>query len=572
MHNVVIIGGMAAGCKAAARLRRLSSIYDVTIVEKGSIVSFSSCGLPLYASGEIASLSELSETPYGVVRDEKYFREVKGIRVLTKTEVETIDTERNEVVCRRLDKGETFALHYDSLIVATGAEAVRPGFPYASSPLISSFHTPTDAEIFRRAAEKGKIGKAVVIGGGFVGCELIEALSSLWGIETIMVEKEESLLPGSLDPEIAAYLESSIKSEKIELILSAAVNRIETDGSGHPVVCLENGRRLESDYVFYCLGVKPSSGLARKSNIGTGRNEGILVDEQMRTNLGNIWAAGDCVEIENLVTGSAECLSFGSLSNRMGRVAADSIAGKKSSFKGAVGAVSLKLFGNIICAAGLTEKKAQKLGYRTGSVIGCWSDRPDYYPEAKLLLGKLVYERPGMRLLGLQLVGEGEVTRYLDVFSELLAQRKNVEDLLDVEHGYTPAHSSPMSPLNHLGAMACNQEKDGVQNISPLLISSFRGTIIDVREPSEVDSLPFPEKSIRIPLSDLGARLDDFPPDEPLLFTCEKGPRAYEAARVFLNNGRKNVSYLGGGNLLYTAVNKISARASKRATTEVNVS
>jgi NADPH-dependent 2,4-dienoyl-CoA reductase/sulfur reductase-like enzyme/rhodanese-related sulfurtransferase len=572
VYNIVIIGGMAAGCKAAARLSRLSSDYRITIIEKGPFISFSSCGLPLFASGEIDGISDLSKTSYGIARDAKYFGEVKGVRVLTETEAREIDAERREVRCKGHGCDETIVLPYDSLIFATGSEAVKPIFPCASSPGISSFHSPSDAAKFRKAAQEGKVRKAVVIGGGFVGCEMIEALSSLWGIETVLVEKEESLLSGSLDEEISIYLESRIKPDKAKLLLSTAVDKIETDEKGSPVVVLETGQRIPSDYTFYCLGVKPNAELARKSGIRVGSRGGILVDDQMRTNVRNIWAAGDCAEIRNLVTGMSECFSFGSLSNRMGRVAADSIAGRDTSFKGAVATVSLKLFDNIVCAAGLTEKKARKLGFETGSVIGCWSDRPDYHPEAKLLLGKLVYEKPGLRLLGLQLVGEGEVTRYIDVFSELLAERKTVEALLDVEHGYTPAHSSPISPLNHLGAMACNQELDGVRNLSPLRVASFEGTIIDVRESSEAEYLPFPGNSIQISLSDLRTRLNDFAPDEPLLFVCEKGPRAYESARVFLNRGHKNVSYLGGGNLLYTAVNRFAEVARKRVTTETDVS
>lgn len=556
MKDVIIIGGMAAGCRAAARLSRLSPEYRITVVEKGPYISFSSCGLPLYAEGEVDGISDLTKTSYGAIRDEKYFRDVKGVTVLTKTEVERVDTEKQEVGCRNLEKGGIFVLPYDYLVVATGAESVKPMFSNVLSPRISPFHSPVDAENFRKVAQKGGVGKAVIIGGGFVGCELIEALSSLWGIETVLVEKEDALLPGALDTEIAAYLQSRIKSEKVQLFLSRGVDRVDTNEKGLPVVSIEGDRRIEADYVFYCLGVKPNVELAHKSNLNIGERGGIVVDEKMKTNIRNIWAAGDCVEIKNLVTGKTECLSFGSLSNRMGRVAADSIAGKEASFKGAVGTVSLKLFDEIVCAAGLTEKKARELGYDAASVIGSFPDRPDYHPESKVLVAKLVYEKSGMRLLGLQIIGEGEVTRYIDVFSELLAQRKTVSSLLELEHGYTPAHSSPISPLNSLGFMAYNQEADGIRNVGPLDALSFEGTFIDVREPAEIESLPFPEESVCIPLSELHTRLDEFDSEAPVMFVCERGPRAYEAARLFLKHGLRNVSYLGGGNLLYEAVIK----------------
>ena len=570
MQNVIIIGGMAAGCKAAARLSRLCPDYQITIIEKSEFISFSSCGLPLFASGDINDLAELNKTSYGVLRDAKFFQDVKGIRVLIETEVSKLDIERKKVCCKNLHTGEEFYLPYDYLILSTGSEAIKPKFPYPLSPLVSSFHSPADSKYFRQLAQKGKIKKAVIIGGGFVGCEMIEALSSLWEIETILIEKERSLLSSILDPEISGYIESCIKRDDVNLMLSTTVRKIEMYENGLPVVFLDNDHKVSTDFVFYSLGVRPNSKLANSSNIKTGSSGGIVVDEQMKTNVPNIWAAGDCVEIRNLISGKADYFSFGSLSNRMGRTAADSIAGvssnnKLANFKSSVGTVSLKLFDNIICASGLTEEKATSLGYNPCSVIGCWYDRPDYHPESKNILGKLVYEKPGMKLLGLQLVGEGEITRYIDVFSELLAQNKIVNDLMNVEHAYTPAHSNPISPLNYLGYMAISQENEGVKCCSPLKLSSFEGIIIDVRELSEVETdgsasimNRFSGKIFQIPLSCLRLKLNNFNIEQPIMFVCEKGVRAYEAARIFINHGYKNISYLGGGNLLYKKISEFS--------------
>ncbi len=557
---------MAAGCRVAARLSRLSSENHVTIVERSPFISFSSCGLPLFASGEVDGISDLSRTSYGAVRDVEFFREVKRVKVLTETEVVEVRTEKNEVVCRPVAGDGAFTLPYDSLVFAAGSEPVRPHFPCARSPLISSFHYPADAENFRKAAQKGKVASAVIIGGGFVGCELIEAMTSLWGIDTFLVEKEAALLPGSLDLEISLFIESGISSDKIHLLLSSTVERLGLKETGTPVVSIEGGRQIEADRVFYSLGIRPNTGLAQKSGIRIGRHGGVLVDNQLRTNVGNIWAAGDCAEVRNLVTDSTDIFPFGSISNRMGRAAADSISGGHVCFGGAVGTFSLKLFDSIICAAGLTEEKAKLNGYDTATVIGCWPDRPDYHPETKLLFGKLVYEKPSLRLLGLQLAGEGEVTRYIDVFSELLSNRKTVEDLAGLEHAYTPAHSSPVSPLNYLGYMACDQEFDGIINISPLHVASYEGIFVDVREPEETSSFPFPEKAINIPLKNLSSKLDEFDPVRGLMFVCERGPRGYEAARLFKENGHRNVSYLGGGNLLYSKIEKcLSARPSLKS-------
>jgi NADPH-dependent 2,4-dienoyl-CoA reductase/sulfur reductase-like enzyme/rhodanese-related sulfurtransferase len=569
VYNVIIIGGMAAGCKAAARLSRLSSNYQVTIIEKSSFISFSSCGLPLFASGELNDLSELTSTSYGVVRDEKYFCEVKGVKVLTQTEVKSIDPWEREVECFDIRKSDSIKLQYDYLIIATGSQIIKPAFQIESSPLISPFHSPADAKKFRQAVQQGNINKAVIVGAGFIGCELAEALTSMWGIETILIDKEDSLLPGCLDKEISAFAENIIKSDKILTLLSTRINRIETDANGYPVVFLDNGQKIVSDYVFYCLGVKPNTEIAKKINIKTGSRGGIIVDDQMRTSIPDIWAAGDCVELPHLVTGQTENFSYGSLANRMGRVAADSIIGRKSSLKGTAGTLSLKIFDSTISATGITEKKARQCGYSTGSVIGCWSDRPDYYPDAKNLIGKLVYEKPGLRLLGLQLIGEGETTRYLDVFSILLSNQKTVYDLLEVEHGYTPAHSSPISPLNNLGSIALNQEKDEIINYNPLLFSFFKGTCIDVREPDEIKMHPFTEDSLQIPLSQLRPKLIDFKnqfgENFPFMLVCEKGPRSYEAARMFANAGFKNVSYLAGGNYLFSTFSSAALKSDKNS-------
>jgi NADPH-dependent 2,4-dienoyl-CoA reductase/sulfur reductase-like enzyme/rhodanese-related sulfurtransferase len=556
MYKVIIIGGMAAGCKAAARLSRISSDYQITVIERKPFVSFGNCGLPLYASGEIDNYLDLSKTAYGVIRDVDYFRDVKGVNVLTETVVEKINTENCEVKCKCLKSKDKFTIPYDKLIIATGSRAIEPKFTYPSSSRISSFYSPGDAQNFRKVAQKGSVRKAVIIGGGFIGCELTEALSSLWGIETILIEKEEYLLSKFLDPEISRLIENRIKENDIEVFLSVDVKGIEIDEKESPVVILKDGKKIEADYVFYNLGVKPDSHLAKVAGINTGVLGGITVDNMMKTNIKNVWAAGDCVEVNNLVTGKPDYFSLGSLSNRMGRVVAGSIAGEDISFKGAVGTVSLKIFDMIASVTGLTEKEAKAKGYDTGSVIGGWTDRPDYHPDSKDLYGKLIYEKPGLRLLGFQLVGEGEVNRYVDVVSGLLSNQKTVYDLLDLEHGYTPAHSSPVSPLNFLGYIVLNQEEASVKNYPPSQLSLFDGIFIDLRESTEIDKTGFKYKAIHIPISELRNKLDQLELDQPIMFICEKGPRAYEAAKIFMNYGYKNISYLGAGNSFYKEIIK----------------
>jgi NADPH-dependent 2,4-dienoyl-CoA reductase/sulfur reductase-like enzyme/rhodanese-related sulfurtransferase len=547
MCNVIIIGGMAAGCKTAARLSRLSSDYQITIVERKPIISFGNCGLPLYASGELDNLYDLAKTAYGTVRNEKYFLDVKGVKVLTNTEVTDINTRTHEVILKTYDKDETKTLKYDKLVFATGSKVIEPQFPFPKSSNISAFHSAKDAKNFREAAQKGKVGKAVVIGGGFIGCELVEALTSLWGIETILIEKEEYLLSNFLDPEISKIVENRIKQNDIEILSAGIIEKIELNDNDLPIVWFENGNKIECDYVFYNLGVKPESSLARKAGINVGELGGIVVDDRMKTNTPNVWAAGDCVEIKNLVTNKSDFFPLGSLSNRMGRVVADSIAEKETCFKGAVGSISLKIFNLISSATGLSEKKAKQIGFNAKSVTGCWSDRPDYHPDAKNLFGKVVFEKNNLKLLGLQLVGKGDVNRYVDVFSEFLTNNKTAYDLVDFEHAYTPAHSSPISPLNFFGYMILNQEKDGINNCSFNSLALFDGLVLDVREEEEVDNSFDFDDTLNIPLSSFRSELPEMKFDEPAVVVCEKGPRSYEAARLLKNKGLKNVQYLGGG-------------------------
>lgn len=549
---------MAAGCKAAARLSRLSSDYQITIVEKSPFISLSSCGLPLYASGELGDISVLSKTAYGILRNEKFFRDFEGITVLTNTEATDINPWKQEVICFNFSKQENLKFKYDALILATGSKAVMPTFPFPQSPLISPMHSPADSIKFREAVQKGTIKKVVIIGGGVKGCETAESLVSLWGIETIIIEEKDSLLSSCVDFEFSGHIKNCLKSDKILTLLSTPVEKIETDMNGLPVVVLDNGQKIVSDYVICCTGLKPDIELAEKINIKLGSSGGIIVDERMRTSIPNIWAAGDCIESTNIVSGLPGYYPNGSLANRLGRAAADSINGSKISFKGTVGTVSLKLFDNIICSSGLTERKAKESGIATGSVIGIWSDRSDFHPDVKNTFGKLVYQKPGLKLLGLQLIGEGEVTRYIDVFSELLKERKTLKSLLCLEHAFYPSHSAPISPLNYLGYMAVNQEKEGIINFSPLQLSSFNGLFIDVREAQDAEAKPLPLKSINIPFSAVRTRIHDFDINQEIIFICTKGARSYESARLFANNGFKHVAYLGGGSLLLSELDKVS--------------
>lgn len=558
MFNILIIGGMAAGCKAAARLSRLSAEYQITIIEKSKFISLSRCGLPQFISGEIDNIYELTKTPYGIKRDSDFFRDFEGINVLLNTEATEINPWKKEITCVDQKNDESFKLKYDALILATGSKAASPPFPAPHSSRVVALHSLDEIICFREALQKGSVKKAVVIGGGVKGCVIAESLVSLWGIETIIIETENYILSKSIDIELSKHVENQVSPDKVLSLLSTSVKKIETDINDLPVVFLDNGQKIVSDYVICCTESIPETKLAENANIKLGSIGGIVVDENMRTSIPDIWAAGECVEVKDILTGNPWFYQDGSLANRLGRAAADSVSGRKIGFKGTVGTISLRLFENNICCSGLTEKGAKESGINTGSVIGIWSDRADFHPDVKNIFGKLIYQKPGLKLIGLQLVGTEQVLRYIDVFNELLKEKRTINSLICHEHTFNPIHSTPISPLNYLGYMALNQEKDGIINYNPLNLHLFQGIIIDVREKPDAVSKPLKVNSLNIPFSGIRNKIKDFDSEQEIIFICTKGGRSYESARLFSNNGFKHAAYLGGGSLLLNDLNTVT--------------
>jgi len=546
MKRVVIIGGMAAGCKTAARLRRLDQNCEITIVEKLPIVSFGACGMPFYASGDVDSFEELMSTAWGTVRTPEFFKNSKNINILTETVCTKIVPEHNFVEIE--DKsGKKKILDYDYLVIATGSKPIEPSFEFPKSERVSFFHSPLDSKKFRKLAEEGKISDAVIIGGGFIGCELADALTSMWGINVTLIEKENSLLFRYFDPEISNILYSLFQRNGISIMLNTLVDRIES--FENKLTIFTDKGIVETDYVFLALGVKPNAELAQESGIAVGEKGGICVDAHLKTNFENVFAAGDCIETTNLVTGKKEIFALGSLANRQGRVVADNIAGLQSDFEGAVGAISLKVFDTVFASTGISSYCAARENITTDFALGTFYDRPHYYPESEVIFAKVLYDRKSGSLLGFQICGKGETTRYVDVFTQLLHQKSNYKALFDVEHSYTPPHSSPMNPLNYLGGIIENQMKFGIKAISPAMFGFEEGewTILDLRTESEIKELEFDAASIHIDFDNLTNELNKINGLDKILCVCQKGPRAMETAIWLKQSGKKEVAYLAGG-------------------------
>ncbi|MEW5925534.1 MAG: FAD-dependent oxidoreductase, partial [Candidatus Zixiibacteriota bacterium] len=388
--DIVVIGGVAAGPKTAATLARRLPNARITLFEKGEHISFGTCGLPYFASGDIDSFRELTVTSYGVPRDVDFFKNTKGFEVITGAEAVEIDRKSKTVTVKMSDNDEIYKHEYHKLVLATGATPVIPPFPTAASKKIRHFTRPEDAIEFRKTAQQGQIGKAVIVGGGFIGCELAEAAGGMWGIETVLVEKETALLPYVLDAEMAEIIHREMIRNNIELRLSSLVEKIELDTEGNPIVYIRNAEPITADFVFLCLGVRPNVELARKAGLEIGETGAVKVNRKMQTLDPDIYAGGDCVESECLITGRKFYIPMGSLANRHGHVIAENIAGNETEFCGVTGAFLVKVFDTNVGSVGINEITAIAAGLKAISVWGAFVDKPDYYPESKSFTLKMI--------------------------------------------------------------------------------------------------------------------------------------------------------------------------------------
>ncbi|MGB9553633.1 MAG: FAD-dependent oxidoreductase, partial [bacterium] len=416
--KVVIVGGVAAGPKVAAKLRRLDREADITIVEKGKFLSYAGCGLPYYVGGEIKEYRELMETPVGVLRDPEFFEKSKGIRVYNHTEVLKINRSEKTVEARHIDTGETFTLPYDYLVLATGARVSFP--PIKAVDLdhggevhardlghVYTLHGIEDAEAIRWTITEKLARKAVIIGGGLIGMEMTESLVKN-GLEVTILEVLPEILP-ILDEDMGILVRRYCQSRGVNVRVGEKVERFEAQDGVVKRVITDKGT-YEVDLVVVATGFRPNSDLAQRAGLEIGETGGIKVDMFMRTSDPCIFAVGDCVEVENLICGKAAYMPMGSLANKEGRVAAINITGGSEVFRGGLNSVIFKLFDYTVARAGLTVRQAKELGYETEYALVPAPDRAHYFPGAKTVITKLIADKRSGRLLGAQIVGLGEVT------------------------------------------------------------------------------------------------------------------------------------------------------------------
>lgn len=553
--KVIIVGGVAGGASCAARLRRLDEQAEILMVERGPYVSYANCGLPYHVGGVIAKESSL------LVANERLFREFFAIEVRTHCEALAISPTTKTLDLRDVTTGAVTTESYDKLVLAPGAESIRPSLPGIELPGIFPVRTVPDARTIREWIERGTefltgmysysgiqflkpVRHAVVVGGGFIGLEMVENLVHL-GFDVTLVERLDQVL-APLDREHARLVEGHLRRHGVHLALSDGVAGFARLEDGSLEVRTQSGKTYPADIVILALGVRPDTTLARTAGLEIGERGGIRVDEQMRTSDPDIFAVGDAVEVKDFVTGHWNLVALAGPANRQGRIAADVIAGRDSRFRGTQGTAIIGLFGAAAAWTGVSEKTLRQLGDQDFETIYLFPNaHAGYYPGAKPLAMKIIFRKSDGRLLGAQALSEdgAAVDKRISALAMAIQMGATIYDLEEAELCYAPQFGSAKDPVNFAGMVAA----DILRGDLPLSHwdGAEDGFLLDVREPVElaVEQVP---GALNIPLGQLRSRLGELPRDRDILIICRSGQRAYLATRILLQHGLRARNLAGG--------------------------
>ncbi len=550
--RIVVVGGVAAGPKAASKARRLDQQAEITIIQREAELSMASCGYPYYLGGRFNDRDALLSAGTGPVRDPAYFWGVKRIMARTETETIAIDRKEKAVLCRDMRTGATEKIAYDRLILATGALPNKPPIPGVTLDGITTLHSMTDTDYLRRVHDEKKTAEAVVIGGGLIGVEACEALRAS-DIKVTLVELQPQIL-SFLDWEMAKLVENYLRRKSVDVITGNGIAAFLGDGRRLTGIRLSDGTERPCQLAVLAIGVKPNSALARESGLAVGATGGIVVNEYMQTSDENIYAAGDCIETKHLITGEPTHAPLGDLANLQGRVAGENaVLGNRVTFPGTIATGICKVFDFAAGATGLNEGSARDAGLDAVAVTGASLDKPGYM-GGQMLISKLVVEKKSGRILGAQCVGLGDVSRQIAQWATAIRGGLTVEDLVNadlpyappfslaIDHGIMMAHIMQNKRKGRLKGISAREVKEGVDNGAPAFI-------IDCRNPEEYRETRLGLGEKLIPLPTLRERLGELPENKnaDIVCYCRVSLRAYEASLVLEANGWKNVRVMEGG-------------------------
>jgi NADPH-dependent 2,4-dienoyl-CoA reductase/sulfur reductase-like enzyme/rhodanese-related sulfurtransferase len=536
--RIVVIGGVAGGASAAARARRCNAHAEITLLEKGPSISFANCGLPYQLGGEIQHRDQL------LVATPELFWERFRVRVKTGCEAERIDRQQRQVVCRDHATGATVRFPYDRLILAMGAEPLRPPFWTDGLTNVFSLWTLSDLDGLQSQIGRGLVQRVVVVGGGFVGLESVEQLRRR-GLETSLIERNPQVLT-PLDAEMAEPVAEALRREGVALHLGASVARFVTEGSEVRAIELADGTRIDCQLVLMGVGVRPRLKLAEQAGLRIGEAGGVAVNDYLQTDDPDIFACGDLVEYPHQVLHRPQRIPLGGPANRSGRIAGAYAACGRSEPMGAVlGTSVVRVFELTAACTGLNEKTCIAKGIEHRSAIVQAHHHASYFPGAEPMTLKLVYAPGDGRILGAQAVGKSGVDKRIDVIATAIHFRGTVHDLAQLDLAYAPPYGSAKDPIHMLGFTAEN-DLQAAPELAPANASFDGWQVVDVRTAEELKALPLPG-AIHIPLDELAERWRELDPQRPTLTICHSAKRGHVAACWLLNQGFKQVKNVTGG-------------------------
>lgn len=541
--KILIVGGVAAGTKIAAKLKRERPDSEVLILTKGKDISYAGCGLPYYVGDVIKTREAL------LVNTPESFMALTGAEVRTGVEVTALDRPNKQVTAVTLATGQADAYAYDKLVIAAGASPYVPDCPGLELENVFFMRTPDDAEALRAKVDVGAIKRAVIVGGGLIGLEVAENLADR-GVKTSVIDYAPQVLPEMLDPEVAAYLEAAMSDAGVIPFTQVALEGISGDGKVEKV--LTSRRPMKADAVVLAMGFRPNTGFLADSGLEMSKGA-LLVDEHMQTNDPDIYAAGDCALVTNRTTHARHWSAMGSTANITGRLAAMHMAGDAwaGSYPGALGTGIAKLPGVNMARTGLTEAAAKLAGYEVEAVVTVTDDKAHYYPGAGSFLTKMICDKKTHRLLGMQVLGKGAVDKMADIAVTAISLDAKLEDLQHCDFAYTPPFSTAIHPFAVTVNVLLNKLSGVFETFTPAEYAAGAAegyTMIDCSIQPSIKGVPYWD------LTALNGPVEGYPPDSRLLLVCSKGKRAYLAQNRLKAFGYTNTRVLEGGTLFTTSI------------------
>lgn len=542
--RIVIIGAVAAGTSAAAKVRRNDDFAEIVIYERDKDISYSGCGLPYYIGGDVEDINEL--TP----RDSKFFKDKYDIDVKIQHEVISVDSDKKVLIIKNLLTDEMFEDNYDKLVLATGASPFIPKIEGIDKKHVFFLRNVENARDIKLFIEENKPTKAVIAGTGFIGFEVLESLVN-YSIDVTIVEVADKITP-NLDIDMASFLENTLIKKGIKILKSTSINKI-LDKE----IILSNDSTLDADLVIMATGVRPNVSLANQMGVKLGVTGAIEVNDRMETSITDVYAAGDCIETFNIITGKPVYRPLGTTANKTGRIAGDALSGGSLTYRGNLSTGIFKLFDLSIGSTGLSEKEAITEGYDVEVVHNIKPNKPSYMNGQEMVI-KAIADRKSKRLLGVQIVGYEGVDKRIDVFATLLTYKATVDELFHLDLSYAPPFSTTKDPVHYTGMILENAISNGRPILNSNKIEDFGDEIqiIDTRSEKDYQSKGHVHNAINIPHAKLRNQLDELDKNRPVMTYCNKGTTGNATQNILINHGFKKVYNLSGGHTFYKGIRK----------------